>query len=597
MARGGRAENRRKVKIIEKYDYDHLATYPPVTISILPATENRTGSWRDWRPVFERRLAPCAASCPVGYDIPKVTEAASQGGWEEALSLLLDENPMPEVLGRICPHPCEGSCNRAHFGEPVAIHLLERYLADLAPDADPPPVPEEIKTNGIAVAAVGSGPAGLTFAYQMARLGYGVKIYEAKKIPGGVPALSIPEYRLPGRIINNAVARVLRTGVQIECGVSVGRDIPIWKLLSDFAAVFIATGAHKEKMPAIIRGGAEQIYTGLRFLEDVKVGRIRELTGKAVVIGGGNTAVDAARCALRSGARPVIFYRRRREDMPAFHSEVRAAEAEGVEFVFQAEPVQIKAGSGGQKELVFVMTKPAETGADGRAVPVPVPGSEFSVRTDIVIMATGEEPDLSSLVGAVGAEPVAEGGLVMAGDKILIGGDAATKERIAANAVAAGKMAAILVDQKLRGAETNASFSARQGAGRTPSFRDYITFLTGKEPEQSGEMVRPEEININYFRKIARTKELEEEPAERVRDFREIVKGLNKNGALTEAERCFRCGLCDGCDNCYIFCPDLAIKREAASGRREFLYDYCKGCGICYNECPRAAISLIREEY
>lgn len=316
---------------------------------------------------------------------------------------------------------------------------------------------------------------------------------------------------------------------------------------------------------------------------------------RVAVIGGGNTAIDVARCLIRMGKRPIVLYRRTQEEMPAFEEEVQEALEEGVEFQFLASPLRIREGKG-EKELECVRMRLAERDETGRRKAVPVTGSTFLVPVDSVIIAAGEEPDLSFLPRGIkkrdGLILTRAGGMTSV-PHVFAGGDFASKERTVAHAIGSGKRSAVAIDCFLRGEDPEKVFHSLI-VGDGPSI-SVFPFLHGEGPSRSSHVVRFEELNLDYFQKAKRQREVKCPLEERIKGFFEITSTLSEKSALEEAGRCFHCGTCDECGNCYIFCPDASIRRQGDSISHEVDYDFCKGCGICVTECPRRAISL-REE-
>jgi len=310
---------------------------PPVAVSSASTRDNLTGSWKYIRPVYRDRVAPCNQGCPIGVDIESWMRLAGDGRLDEARDLLLRENPLPAVCGRVCYHPCETACNRAGFDEGVAIHAVERLLGDLASEA---PISRPEPRRGKSVGVVGAGPAGLSCAYHLARLGYDVTVYEAAREPGGVLRWGIPEYRLPKDVLRRELDRIRALGARFVCGTHVGRDVP-FGALSDHDAVFLATGVQRRRPLGIPGEHLPQVVEGLALLRAVNGGARPELGRRVVVVGGGNTAMDCARTAVRLGAEVTVLYRRSRELMPAHAEEFTAARHEGVRFGFLAAPVAV----------------------------------------------------------------------------------------------------------------------------------------------------------------------------------------------------------------------------------------------------------------
>jgi len=570
---------------------------PPNSMSYITTLPNKTGSWKYIRPLYRDRVAPCNEGCPVGIDIEAYMNLLREGRVEDAIDMLLRENPMPAVTGRVCYHPCETTCNRRRHDGAVAIHAVERLLGDEALKIDIEPAPRLYPDE---VAIVGSGPAGLAAAYHLARLGYGVTIFEAAPEPGGVLRVGIPEYRLPKDVLAKEIARITALGIEIKCNARVGVD-PTWEELDGFDAVFLAMGVHKSQPLGIPGEDAEGIRSGLGFLKDVNFGGRPEIGPRVIVIGGGNTAMDCARTALRLGNDVEVLYRRTRAEMPATEEEVREAEEEGVMMQFLAAPVGVRASNGRLLGLECVRMRLGEADASGRRRPVPVPDSNFFVPCDTVLTAIGEAPEFAEAPLDHDAWVIKVGEFGRANkDGWFAGGDIIEEPHTVAHALGAGKRAAIGIDHYLRGKrgeneqplELN---ELRYGKlGNVP-----ITRWRDDDPvDRNGavnEVVGFEDLNLEHFTSVPRHTDRRLSIEDSKRGFAEVNRGLTWGHGLDEARRCFNCGVCNRCELCLIYCPDLAITRRADGTGFDIDYDYCKGCGICNAECPRGAMVMTRE--
>jgi 2-oxoacid:acceptor oxidoreductase delta subunit (pyruvate/2-ketoisovalerate family) len=546
---------------------DGARAIPEVAMSTTSTLVTRTGSWKYKRPAYHDRVAPCNAGCPVGIDIEGYLNLLREGRVDDARDLLLAENPLPAVTGRVCHHPCENTCNRRSLDGAVAIHAVERAMGDLARERPAPVLKGERRTERVAV--VGSGPAGLACAYHLARFGYEVTIYESAGEAGGMLRLGIPEYRLPREVLDGDIARVVAHGVEIKCGVRIGEHVT-WKELTElFSAVCIATGAHTS----------------------------RDLGKHVVVVGGGNTAMDCARSAMRLGAKVTVAYRRLREQMPAIKEEVDDAMREGAEFVFLANPVEFTERNGRVGALVAERMALGEPDASGRRRPVPT-GEHFTIEADTVLTAIGESSVLEGFLPDVegsdsGLQVDALGGTNR--DMLYAGGDVTDLARTVADALGAGKRAAIGIDRHLRRhhgdtAELNAlrfadgNLSAARWMGRDPIRR--------KDPLNA--VVGVDDVNFAQYQRVPRHADPHLDSDRARGGFDEVNAGLSTAEAMDEAKRCLNCGVCTQCDVCLIFCPDAAITR-AEDGTYTIALDYCKGCGICAAECPRGAITMTQD--
>ncbi len=537
---------------------------PPMAVSLADMGHNRTGSWRYLRPVYSEKLAPCKNACPLGNDIPRILSLVSEGHYEDAWRLFRETSPLPGVCGRVCYHPCESFCNRKNFDEALSIAAIERFVADACFDLEDA-IPERPHRSE-RVAVVGSGPAGLACAYFLAKDGYAVTVFERTSQPGGMLRLGIPRYRLPREVLDREIELIARWGVEFRTNTKIGQDIEIETLWEQHDALFIATGAHRSR--ALNIPGEELALTGLEFLKAVNTGKPPEIGKRVLVIGGGNTAMDCARTALRLGAQPVVVYRRTREEMPAIVEEIEEAEHEGVQFEFLAAPVAIH-NLHGKLEVQAIRMRLGEPDTSGRRRPIPIPSSDFILRADTVLTAVGEEPDLPFLAEHLEtSEGIvierAQGLLERAG--IFIGGDAQTGPSTVAQAMRSGKEAAQAIK----------------------------SFLQGQRKPKSLKFEEALRVNFSYFTHKPRVPTPQLPVAERISSFAETKRPISAEQARAEARRCFSCGVCNLCDNCWVFCPDAAITR--VNGSYEVNYDFCKGCGICAEECPRNVISLSEEE-
>lgn len=546
----------------------------PIAVSLKSTHELNTGSWRTFKPLYVTRPSPCNLDCPAGTDVRAFLSAAASGDATAAWRTILEHNPLPATCGRVCYHPCESGCNRAEFDERVSIHAVERAVADQAHHEhawrllieDLPP------RSGACVAIVGAGPAGLSCAYQLARRGHQPIVFEAAAEPGGMLRYGIPQYRLPRVILNREVNALRACGVDFRFGARLGATLA-WRELALFDAVFLAVGTQKSRAAGVPGEHLRGIQPALDFLRDVNAGRDVAVHSRVVVIGGGNTAIDAARVALRKGARVTVVYRRTRDEMPAHPDEVAQAEAEGVHFIFQAMPVRFQGWRGMLTSVGVQRTRPGAPDASGRSRPEPIPGALMTLACTQVLTAIGEELDED----AVGTAIEIAGGRVQAdrwgrtsSPAFFAGGDAATGAGTVVEAIGSGRRAALAIDAWLTGVPMPA------------------------DPARDGR-VAGADLNLFYFGHAARVPLPMLHPAVATRGFDEVATGLTWDEAREEAARCLTCGSCTECGNCLTFCPDAAISRAPGGG---FVVDelHCKGCGVCVAECPRAAMMLAPEE-
>jgi 2-oxoacid:acceptor oxidoreductase delta subunit (pyruvate/2-ketoisovalerate family) len=566
---------------------------PMISVSFGNMEWNKTGAWRAQRPFYEDKTPPCSASCPAGNDIvgfiQKVTEKDFEGAW----GLIKEENPFPGVCGRVCFHPCESKCNRGSYDESVAVHALERFVADVA-SVPSRKIEKQPGAKKGKVAIIGSGPAGLSCAYHLARFHYEVTVFESSSLAGGMLRMGIPSYRLPKHVLEREISEIQALGVEIRTGVPFGERLQSDDLKA-YQATFVATGAHRGRGLNIQGEKGKSVLGGLDFLRRINLGNRVKLGNKVAIIGGGNTAIDVARSVTRMGKKATILYRRSKEEMPAFKDEIVEALEEGSKIRYLVAPIRIQQKDG-KKRLECVRMELGEKDESGRKKPVPVSHSKFFVEADTVIIAAGEEIEVSFLPRGMEKK---EGVILTQRDGstgvkgIFAGGDLTSNKRTVAHAIGSGKRAALAIDCYLQGKDPDEMI--RQiliGEGPSLSISRHL------HPEKrlmSPHVVTFDELNTDYFQTSKRNKEPRDPIKKRIKGFSEVTSTLAEALALQEAERCFSCGTCNGCENCYVFCPDASIMKTEELLSHQVDYDFCKGCGICSSECPRGALSLKEE--
>lgn len=566
---------------------------PDIAISLGFMDWNKTGAWRTQRPFYEDKTPPCSAACPAGNDIVAFLQKMVLGDFEGAWNLIAEENPFPGVCGRVCFHPCETKCNRGSYDEPIAIHALERFVADFASQL--PQKIEKIPAQGKGrIAIVGSGPAGMSCAYHLAKLHYKVTVFESLSLAGGMLREGIPFYRLPRNILDREISNIEASGVEIRSGVAIGQEVKLEEL-KDYQAIFIATGAHRSRGLQIPGEKGKGIFSGLDFLKRINLNGRVKIGERVAIIGGGNTAIDVARSVIRLGKEATILYRRSKEEMPAFEEEVVEALEEGVKIRYLVNPIRIQQKES-LKQLECLRMELGEKDESGRRRPASIPNSNFFIEADSVVVAAGEEIETSFLPKGIGKKKgivltQIDGSTGVGG--IFAGGDLASNQRTVAHAIGSGKKAAMAIDCYLKGNDSEEAI--RQVLiGKGPSISIFSYLHPGERP-RSPHVVAFEELNMDYFNPSKRQRESKRLLKERIKALIEVTSGLTENAALREAERCFSCGTCNECENCYLFCPDASILREGEKISQQVDYDFCKGCGICFVECPRRAISLEEE--
>lgn len=568
---------------------------------------NKTGSWRFLRPRYEEKTSPCSTACPAGEDIARIEMLITQGAFKEAWETILRENPLPGVCGRVCYHPCEGRCNRREFDTSIAVHTMERFLADTAARNETKPTLKRLPPKGKRVAIIGSGPAGLSAAWFLNMLGYDSEIFEAMPEAGGLLRWGIPAYRLPATVLSNEIARLENQGVRIRVGETVSAS-RFEELKTSYDAVFLGCGYWRNRTLNIPGESGQGVEDGLSFLRQLRQGVKPNVMGVSTVIGGGNTAIDVARSIIRLGGRAVIVYRRRREDMPAFDEEIGSALEEGVELRELLAPVQITT-KGSDCILTVQQMKVEGLDRDGRGRIVTDGTSPVEISVQRVFVATGaaaaetwHEPPPAAEAGGHHTAPLP---LHLShctihqeqhGTPIIYGGDLTNTDKNVTQAIASGKQAAMALDTFFQsGADAVRERLSACLVGEGPSLSMEI-YMNGPRKERKPHIVSYQEINTDYFQFEPRVIQPRLLIEERNSSFDEIELKISANTAMREAGRCFNCGICNDCDNCYLFCPDVSILRGRDMTERHIDYDYCKGCGLCVVECPRNAMTLGEEE-
>ena len=469
----------------------------------------------------------CQHICPLSQDVPSYIGLLAQGKFDEAIKVVRKENPLPLICGRVCHSPCEDKCVAGEWGDPIAIRSLKRFLADyemrqsVVVEEKPKAEREE------RVAVVGSGPGGLTCAYYLALEGYKVTVFESQPVAGGMLALGIPEFRLPKDVLEYEIDRIKKLGVEIKTNTTIGKDIPLDKLKEEYKAVFVAIGAHKGLKMKIPGEEAEGVIDAVEFLRDINLKREVKIGDKVIVVGGGNSAIDAARVAKRLGKDTRILYRRTKAEMPAIKSEIEEAIVEGIDIQFLAAPTKVMSSNGKIEAVECINMELGDIDASGRRRPVPIQGSEFNVDVDTLILAISQEPDVSLLDGnklsvskwnTLEVDPET---LLTNVEGIFAGGDVITGPNTVTEAMAHGKVAARMIDKYIRGEKLERKYEVTRPAVHVEPIR-----LSEEEAKNTKRPVMPSAP-----------------VAQRIENFEEVELGYKEAEAVAEARRCLRCDL------------------------------------------------------
>ena len=490
----------------------------------------------------KRKVSPCRLECPLGINVQAYMALTAAGRFEEALDVIKEDNPLPGICGRVCHHPCEARCRRAELDQAVAICDVKRFLSDYQVNQGKTsqgrglPVKPQRKER---VAIVGSGPAGLMAAYYLAKEGFQVTIFEALPEPGGMLRWGIPSYRLPRNILDGEIQDILALGVELKYNVRIGKEIRLEELEREFDAIFLAVGAQQSTPPDISGKDTDGCFGAIELLRAFHLGQKVDVGKKVAVIGGGNSAIDIARTALRMGADVTIFYRRERQDMPAQETEIAAAEAEGVRIEYRVGPTRVLTQKGKVSGLELIRMELGEKDDSGRRRPAPILGSEFQIEADTLISATGQSSNLDFLTNGSGVVVYrktiqVDDGLKTRNPKIWAGGDVVNGPSTVVASMAHGRIAAGKIKEFLTGRPsplTELPFRAR-GVG------EYTTISEDLPQQPRQEMAL-------------------RQPKVRRRDFEEVGLGLTMDQAMAEARRCLQCSACCECRRCETVCSDV----------------------------------------
>lgn len=554
-----------------------MPLFKEVKKPVIKATPAAGGEISAGRPRYVPKTPPCIGNCPSGSDIrgwlTTIAQAEQYGrthdqAYEIAWRVITERNPFPAVCGRVCPHPCEDACNRSEKEGPIAINALERFVGDFG-------IEKHLKLTKLAetsysekVAVVGAGPAGLSCAYQLARRGYPVTVFEAFSRPGGMLRYGIPRYRLPREVLDAETQRILDLGVELRCNTIIGKDLTLDQVRNQYQAVFVGIGAHSGLKLGVKGEDAPNVFTGTEFLNQVNRGEEVAVGDRVIVIGGGDTAIDAARVSKRLGASTTILYRRTRDEMPAIKPEIEGALEEGVQIEFLAAPVEVLLNDGKAKGLRCIRMALGEPDASGRRRPVPQPGTEFNVQASTVIAAISQEPQFDGFVALRDGRSwikTSEAGTTVL-DGVYSGGDD-VELGLVTIAISQGRFAAEAIDARLRGKVL-------------------------EKPTTVPAAIKAERLKLSWYPESARHERAHISVLERDMNT-EVEKGLSEAEAFEEAKRCMSCGMCMDCEKCWMYCTNSCFVKLPKGEHYRIKLELCNGCNKCAEECPCGYIDMV----
>lgn len=544
------------------------------------ASASRSREQSPLRPQNIEKMPPCRNVCPSGNRIREFVTTIAQAerlgktaeqACEQAWEIYTDTSPFPATCGRVCPHPCEDKCNRKELDGPVNINATERYIGDFGIEQGLKlkTLTDEKRTEKVAV--VGAGPGGLSCAYQLARRGYGVTVFEAAEKPGGMLLWGIPRYRLPADILAGEIQKIIDLGVELKCDTRIGKDISLDNLREQYQAVFVSIGAHRGLKLRVDGEEADNVFSGVEFLNRIYHGEKIEVGDNVIVVGGGDTAIDAARICRRLGATTTIVYRRTIKEMPAIDEEIEEAQEEGVKLEYLVAPIGFCKEGSRVTSMKCIRMELGEPDDSGRRRPVPIEGSEFEIPATAVIPAISQAPDFAgfeSLIEGRDWIKVDQDGASTKVQGVYAGGDAVSLALVT-TAIGQGRHAAESIDF---------------------NFRDQQ-----RPREEEKTIIQTDHMRLDHYDKKDRTPAAKLSPEERLTGMdTEVNLPMSREQVIEETKRCMSCGFCFDCEKCWLFCQDQAVIKPMEKG---VLYSFkmpnCTGCKKCAEECPCGFIDML----
>jgi NADPH-dependent glutamate synthase beta subunit-like oxidoreductase/Pyruvate/2-oxoacid:ferredoxin oxidoreductase delta subunit len=548
-----------------------MGLFKEVKKPVIRSVVSGAGEISPLRPRFVPKAPPCASACPNGSEIRELMVTIAQGkdygltreqAFERVWNRIVERNPFPAVTGRICPHPCETACNRSAKEGPVAFNAIERAVGDFG-------IANQLKLSRLAVqpraekvSVIGAGPAGLSCAYQLVRRGYAVTVFEALREPGGMLRYGIPRFRLPREVLDAEISRILDLGIELKCNCAVGKDISLEQLRQEYTAVFAGIGAQKGIKLDLPGEDAPNVLTGIGFLKSVHGGEKIDVGNKVVVVGAGGTACDVARLSRRLGGEVTMVGL----EMTAAKSEAEGARKEGVRIEYPTVPLEVLRRNGRAVGVRCVRVKPELADLNDTSHPVPIPGSEFDLEADSVIVAVRQQPDfrgLETLPNGSGWIKTDDWGRT-AVDGIFAGGDGAGLG-IATVAIAQGRLAAEGIDARFQGRQLE------------------------KSPALPA--IPIEKLRLDWYPAAPRHEAQRVSVTERELSA-EDERGLTEDEVLEEAKRCMSCGMCMDCETCWMYCSNNCFVRLPKGEHCKIKLEVCNGCKKCADACPSGYIEL-----